>query len=252
MIIYFSATGNSKHAAIRIAEGTSDRAVSIEDMDDRAEIRLEDGENFGIVAPTYHWSLPQITMDFLLRMKVQNADGHYIYFVTTYGGSAGGSGNAAAQCLRRRHIRLDARFSVRMPNTWTPEYDVSDGRMNENINRAADREIDEIIQKILQKRTGDFMRDAAGAYGAGVFTSLYGRMQSGTGSFHVTDGCNSCGLCERECPDHIIRMKDGKPDWTKGHCDMCLRCLHRCPQFAIRYGRVTQFHGQYVHPDYDA
>ena len=28
----------------------------------------------------------------------------------------------------------------------------------------------------------------------------------------------------------------------------CLRCLHRCPKFAISHGRKTAGHGRYVHP----
>ena len=28
--------------------------------------------------------------------------------------------------------------------------------------------------------------------------------------------------------------------------DQCLGCLHKCPTFAIQYGRNTKKHGQYV------
>ena len=30
---------------------------------------------------------------------------------------------------------------------------------------------------------------------------------------------------------------------------MCLGCLHRCPKFAIQYGRNTKKHGQYTNPN---
>ena len=30
---------------------------------------------------------------------------------------------------------------------------------------------------------------------------------------------------------------------------MCLGCLHRCPEFAIQYGKNTKKHGQYMNPN---
>lgn len=32
-------------------------------------------------------------------------------------------------------------------------------------------------------------------------------------------------------------------------CVMCLGCLHRCPKFAIQYGKNTKKHGQYTNPN---
>ena len=34
-------------------------------------------------------------------------------------------------------------------------------------------------------------------------------------------------------------MEGNKPVWGKERCAMCLRCLHRCPKFAIQYGKST-------------
>ena len=34
-------------------------------------------------------------------------------------------------------------------------------------------------------------------------------------------------------------MEGNKPVWVKERCAMCLRCLHRCPKFAIQYGKST-------------
>ena len=46
-----------------------------------------------------------------------------------------------------------------------------------------------------------------------------------------------------------LEMKDGKPVWVADKCVMCLGCLHRCPKFAINYGKNTQKHGQYTNPN---
>ena len=47
-------------------------------------------------------------------------------------------------------------------------------------------------------------------------------------------------------------MQASKPVWVKDKCVMCLGCLHRCPKFAIQYGRNTKKHGQYANPNVKA
>ena len=44
-------------------------------------------------------------------------------------------------------------------------------------------------------------------------------------------------------------MRERKPVWVKEKCALCLGCLHRCPKFAIQYGKRTQRHGQYTNPN---
>jgi|GEM_PF-4447285 len=65
-------------------------------------------------------------------------------------------------------------------------------------------------------------------------------------------------LCEREpqerksIPDCMragefsFSMENKKPVRSKEKCTLCLGCLHRCPVFAIQYGKHTKAHGQYV------
>ena len=46
-----------------------------------------------------------------------------------------------------------------------------------------------------------------------------------------------------------IEIRDKKPVWVKQKCTACLGCLHRCPKFAIQYGKNTVKHGQYTNPN---
>lgn len=63
MILYFSATGNSRYAAQRLAAALNDRAVSITGSDGKTTLRR--GERLGIVTPTYAWELPEPVRKFL-------------------------------------------------------------------------------------------------------------------------------------------------------------------------------------------
>ena len=59
---------------------------------------------------------------------------------------------------------------------------------------------------------------------------------------------SAAGFARKKCPVQAIEMQSGKPVWVKEKCVMCLGCLHRCPKFAIQYGKNTKKHGQYLHP----
>ncbi len=49
----------------------------------------------------------------------------------------------------------------------------------------------------------------------------------------ISEVCNGCGLCSRNCPVGNIMMKEEKPAYGKS-CIMCLRCIYSCPQSAIK------------------
>ncbi len=79
-----------------------------------------DGASIGIVSPTYDLGLPSIVKEFLERVSLDTA---YFYFISTYGTTTGASGRMANKALRGR--KIDAYYSVRMPDTWTPIFDLS-------------------------------------------------------------------------------------------------------------------------------
>ncbi len=65
--------------------------------------------------------------------------------------------------------------------------------------------------------------------------------------FKVTDDCIGCGLCERQCPQGNITMKDGKPIFGK-QCAACMGCAFSCPKDAIR---TSVLNGWRVNGKYD-
>lgn len=89
--------------------------------------------SIGIVSPTYDWGLPSIVKDFL-----EKADFQYLYFVATYGTTPGAIGALANRAIRGRSI--DAYFSVRMADTWTPIFDLSALEKSENLPKMPKRD----------------------------------------------------------------------------------------------------------------
>lgn len=234
MIYYFSGTGNSKYVAQRLEEALNETISDIA----TTKTRSSDSNMIGFVMPVYYWGIPNIVLDFLKGFKTNCTQ--YVYLIFTCGGSTGAAGRMFEKALGQK---VDAQFSVVMPDTWTPMFDVSDKAKMESILDDAEPKIDEIIAKVKDKARGDFNRHKGFSLLTPLVYPSYKRQT--TLNFTVNKECIGCALCEKLCPSGIIRLENGKPAWTSDKCAFCLGCLHRCPKFAIQFGGRTKKHGQF-------
>lgn len=249
MIFCFSATGNSRYVADRIAAATGD---AVRDMTACLATRevsfgLSKGEAVGIVGPTYSWGLPSLVEEFLGVISFEQQP-TYLWYLSTYGTTTGAAGSFAASILAKHGYKVDALFSVKMPDTWTVLFDLSNAEKVARINKAAEPSIDKAIRRIRSRDCGDFSSaklPAPIAYAAHLLG--YPPMRR-TEKFTVTCACVGCGLCAKRCPIGAIELINGQPAWLKPTCTGCLACLHHCPKYAILRGRGTARHGQYTHP----
>lgn len=249
MILYFSATGNCKYVAKRIAEATNDRIVDITEgmKEDNYRVELSENESLGIISPTYSWELPSIVREFLKNVEIKTKEKHYIYFIGTFGTTPGAVGAEARKYMKEKGLDFDALYSVQMPDTWTPIFDLSNKEKVARQNSKAEKQIEEILENIKSYKTGNHMKRRAPYAVRLISDKAYDNMRR-TSHFNVEDSCISCGICEKKCPVDAIKIENGKPVWVKDMCVMCLGCLHRCPKFAIQYDNKTKNHGQYTHP----
>ncbi len=249
MIFYFSATGNSKHVASGLSKSTNEQMVSITDCMKSGLYRFSIGkdEAIGLVFPTYFFKVPAIAFDFLEKAEFSAEGKPYVYFVATYGTTCGCSGAVVNEYMAGKGFPLDGRYSVRMPDSWTPMFDLSDKTSVARINEAAEPVIDEIIRKVQAKARGNFMKTRLPRFAGAIYYKNYDKQRT-TDHFHLDPSCIGCGLCAEMCPADAIEIQGGKPVWIKDQCQACLGCLHRCPTFSIQYGEKTKQHGQYIHP----
>ena len=247
MILYFSATGNCKYVAARLAQADAQETLSVTDCMREGRFVFED-ETIGIISPVYFWGLPSIVAELLERASFRT---EYLYFAATYGTTPGAIGALANEAVRGRGI--DAYYSVRMPDTWTPMFDLSTPEKAAKYTRHTESEIDSMIRLVRERRTNRHMRPRAPVLITKLIAGpIYDNRVRRTSNLHVEETCTGCGLCAKKCPVQAIEMREKKPVWVREKCVMCLGCLHRCPRFAIQYGGRTKKHGQYTNPNVNA
>lgn len=246
MIFYFSATGNSKHIATEIARSLNDRAIPVDACLKNGKFNFiaQPNEKIGFICPVYNLGLPVVIIDFIKKLNLNIKD-NYVFTIVTYGGFSGGASKMIKNLLAEKGITVNGIYSVKMPDTWTPVYDISDKEKLNKINQKADKTKDKIIKKIKSNSNGNF--DLRRLPCCDVFYKDYENMRR-TETLSVNNNCVGCGKCAELCPVDAIEIRNGKPVWIKEKCAMCLGCLHRCPEFAIQRGEKTALHGQYIHP----
>lgn len=254
MIFYFSATGNSKYAAERIAAATGDRMIFLRDAIRGRSYRYDVSreENIGFVFPVYFWGLPSILRFFVKKLELEGYRGQYIYAVLTCGSSTGGAGDQLARLLKEKDLTLSAQFGVPMVDNYVPMFKVAGPEEIEQRLDAAEAYIDDAVRAIRAKGLGDYNRSRGTAPGVmtGSLYPLYAHGRS-TKPFVVTDHCIGCGLCQEICPCGAILISGGKPAWVKPQCVRCLGCLHRCPAQTIHWKKPEENQGRYYNPRVD-
>ena len=255
MIFYFSATGNTRWAAQKVAEATGDELISMATLpkDGNALRPLAEGERVGFCFPVHSWRPPINVRRYIEQLHLDTR-GHYVYALCTAGDTTGEALDVMRSDLRRRGVELDAVFSLVMPESYVglPTFNVDPPeKEKQKIDEAAAllrKHIDAIVARqpqTMQPHRGRWPRTNTRLLGA-----FFTRYLISDKPFHVDSArCVKCGICAEVCPTgDIIGGLGYEPKWQHdGSCLTCFACYHHCPHHAIEFGRETQHKGQYFY-----
>lgn len=249
MLLYFSATGNSREVALRLSHCRGDEeTIDLVLHDYATPIVVPQGEPLGFVFPVHSWGLPKDFARRLRRLRIDVTSDCYVYMVCTCGDDTGLTAGQWGREMRRMGLSPSAAYSVFMPNTYVllPGFDVDSTAVRERKLAAVEGEVARISEMVGRRAKGDFTHHGSVAWlKTRVIYPLF-MLAMGDRKFRVDEKCRHCGFCGKVCPaGNIVCDADGRPQWLHDGCINCLACYHRCPVKAIAYGHRTSKKGQY-------
>lgn len=254
MIFYFTGTGNSRYAALLLAEQLGEKRVvdmAHALMHKEMNYDLDESEPVGWVFPVHSWGVPPLVLAFIRHVKLTLFPDNYHYMMCTCGDDTGLAHKMWRRAILEHDREPDATFSVQMPNTYTllPGFDVDPKDVEQQKLAAVPMRIATVARRVKQRWQGDDVETGSWAWAkTRIVFPLFRRWGMSAKPFHTTDDCTTCGRCSRECPmENITIGADSYPVWGN-RCAMCLRCYHVCPHHAVAYGNATEHKGQYLCP----
>ncbi len=248
MIIYFTGTGNSRHAAQKLAE-----AVKEESVIDMGKM-IKDGERgkffsetpYIFVLPTYGWRIPKIAEDFI-RNSIFEGD-ERAYFILTCGDSCGNAGTYAEKLCDFKNLKFMGCAGIKMPENYIAMFSVPDEKTSETLIRRGDEKVLMLAKSILDGKCLPTKKSFAGAVESAVVNPVFYALIVKAKGFRSTRACVGCGLCAEVCVMNNISISGGKPVWND-RCTHCMACICRCPEEAIEYKRRSEGKRRYYLED---
>lgn len=273
MIFYFSGTGNSRWAAIKLASATQERLIDIAEEMRQMKLSgtrhtkpftLNAGERLGFVFPVHGWRVPKLVREFIAALDFSTSSvgkNPFTFAVCTAGDNIGKTIDvlnrviASNEQLAAMGIqKVSSAYSLIMPESYVglPFMDVDPKEREIKKKEEASQELAVICEEIFNRKEGInrlvlgptpwFLTKVVGGFFENVLIT--------DKRFHVEqDRCVKCGICANVCPVKDIDGGKGKyPKWLHHKdCLTCFTCYHHCPHHAIEFGHQTQKKGQYYY-----
>lgn len=231
VIYYFSGTGNSLHAATKIAEEIGGAEI-ISVQCNPKDVIAEKADVIGFVCPVYEWDIPGTMKTFVTNLKINpNA---YIFMVATYIAIHGKCFETMEELLNTKGMHLSYSRAIRCVASQCiayppfPPEKIMIPYMEKMIKKAAK----EIF--IKKQRTYPHMSFLTRKLYPIIMSPYMKIEKEYDKGFFTNDKCTGCGTCAKVCPTQNITFQEKQPMWNH-HCHGCNACVAYCPTKAIQF-----------------
>jgi len=258
LMLYFSATGNSKYIAelfcremnarVDLADAQSFQTAqcySIEENIDFGKL-ISAQEIIGFCYPIYGSRVPRIMREFAGRYIDSLKNKKIIIFCTQWIFSGDGA-RVFTDMFQKNFIKVIYAEHFFMPNNVNNLFILpleSDKKIKKYL-VIAERKVKIICGNIkngkIKKRGFNVFSRFFGLF-QGVFMPMWEK--KAMDKVWIYDECNQCGLCVSICSMRNFENQNGKII-TKGNCTICYRCINKCPKKAIAVFLKTRVKKQY-------
>lgn len=253
-IFYFSGAGNSLHIAKELKKRLPDVQLIPMVGAMKGHAPETSADTVGFVFPIHCFSIPVAVRKFLEKIQIKGKP--YLFAVTSRECSVKVFAEAGA-ILEKQGKTLDGCFTVQMPQTYLPTFEVD--TPEEIVKKEAEKEkrLAFIETAIREKRK--YIKAESKMLFMYIYYAirplimfLYDKTKYfGLGKrFYADAHCSGCGTCVRICLSGKIEMRDNRPVWNRNtECMYCFACVHYCPERAVQIKRTkTTTRGRYHHP----
>lgn len=249
MILYFSATGNTKWVAQQLSTFISDsRIYSLTNIESDIFETLGCDEPLGFCFPIHAWGIPEPVVRFL-SCFTSRFHSPYIYMVCTCGDDCGKTHVQFRNLLKKNGHEPQYMASVQMPNTYInlPGFDVDTEDVELQKKQKAAEWVSAIANDVANRKQGTHIAEGAFPFLKSTFLrAFFKKFLVNDSYFKVNNKCVGCSSCVQHCPMNNMLMEGDKPVWLhNGLCLTCMACYHHCPKKAIEFGKYTEGKGQY-------
>ena len=255
MILYFSATGNTRFIAEEIAARTGDASLDLlKRIREKDYSPITSDKPFVVCVPVYVCEIPPFIIDLIRNTPLEGNKN--IYFVCTSGGYSGICSTMAKRLARKKDLNYMGSADFKMPrnyiaNSTYPELTEEEIRHRIDVSYKHIPEIARLIkdeQKLVKLSKHVWLFEILITV---PFTPVWTRIKQGVKRFSVSDKCIGCRKCANLCPLKVIRADEkGRPVWDARMCAHCMSCIQNCPVEAIEYGDITQPKKRYTFERY--
>lgn len=233
--IYFSGTGNSRHAAEMFCNEYDEATKAFSIEDDNVVDAVKKDEMLVFAYPVQYSTVPKILRDFIIENKELWKD-KKVFVIATMGLFSGDGAGILGRLLQQYGAEIIGGLHLKMPNSIGHEKVLKRPlEKNKELVKKAEQKINKSVQLL---KSGKPTQEGIGVlfHLAGFFGQrLYFGHKTKTYSDKLRvdeKKCIGCSKCEKLCPMNNIKIVDKKVV-QNNRCTMCYRCINNCPKQAM-------------------